>query len=291
MPVRALLVLKILALSSEPAAEGTAISATVALGLLAVRFLILFGAGHLVEGNLQVNTLVLPRDFDADGLARQTFADFLLQICIGMDGGTFNSDDDITYLKSRRFRRPVLGDVGQTRPDLDILGAKTGKCRILGLLADLFGLQHHISDVGIRPVEIETDAPDVDSGQPCADFRKGLTPIRGFMQTASRSPLLFRRVAVETVALTLVGGDQQGVGIGRMHLDIDDPGVLIDIENLLPGFAGIGGFIKAAFLVGAPEPAQSADVDDIRIEWMNGDPPDLEGLVESHVLEGLAPID
>ena len=74
-----------------------------------------------------------------------------------MNGRAFNGNDDIPNLKSRRFRRPFLGDVGQTRPDLDILGAKTGKCRVLRLLTDLFGFQNHVNDVGVRLVEIETE--------------------------------------------------------------------------------------------------------------------------------------
>ena len=79
-------------------------------------------------------------------------------------------------------------------------------------------------------------------------------------------------------------------GIGRVHVDVDDAGLVVEEEDLLPGLAAVGGLEQAAFLVGAVEPAQGADVDDVGIFRMDGDAADLEGLLQAHVLPGLAAV-
>ena len=46
---------------------------------------------------------------------------------------------------------------------------------------------------------------------------------------------------------------------------VDDAGLVVDVEDLLPGLAAVGGLEQAALLVGAVEPAEGADVDDVRV--------------------------
>ncbi len=66
-----------------------------------------------------------------------------------------------------------------------------------------------------------------------------------------------------------------------MHFD--DAGTVIDIEAAFPSFPAIDCFEDTSFFVVAIEATKSADVDDIRVGWMDNDFTDLEGLLQAHV--------
>src|SRR5262249_17673758 len=85
-------------------------------------------------------------------------------------------------------------------------------------------------------------------------------------------------------------GDEQDVGVGRVHGDVDDAGPLVDVEDLPPALAAVGGLVEAALLAGAVEPAQRPDVDDVRVGRVDDDTADLEALFQAHVLPGLAAV-
>src|SRR5262249_54470064 len=97
-------------------------------------------------------------------------------------------------------------------------------------------------------------------------------------------------VAVEAVALPLPGGDVERVRLGRVHDDVNHAGLVIDVVDLLPGLAAVGGLEQAALRVGAVEAAQRADVDGVRVLGVDHNLADLEGLLEAHVLPGLAAV-
>src|SRR5262249_56478269 len=70
------------------------------------------------------------------------------------------------------------------------------------------------------------------------------------------------RPAVEAVAQPVPGGDQQRLRVAGVQGDVDDAGVVIDVEDLVPGLAAVGGLVEAALLVGAVPAAPGADVGD-----------------------------
>ena len=39
------------------------------------------------------------------------------------------------------------------------------------------------------------------------------------------------------------------VWVGRMKLDVDDAGIVINVEYLFPGFASINGLVETSFFV------------------------------------------
>src|SRR5262249_19890330 len=76
----------------------------------------------------------------------------------------------------------------------------------------------------------------------------------------------------------------------RVDHQVDDTGPLVHEVNLLPGLAAVGGLVHAAVGARAVQPAQGADVDDVRVLRGDDDPADLVGLVQGHVLAGLAAV-
>src|SRR5262249_57247019 len=97
-------------------------------------------------------------------------------------------------------------------------------------------------------------------------------------------------MAVITVTLTLPGRDQERFGFGWVHRDVNDACLIIDEEDFLPRLAAIRGLEKTAVRVGAVQPAQGADVDDVRVLGMDDDSADLERLLQTHVLPRSAAI-
>src|SRR5262249_1029301 len=96
--------------------------------------------------------------------------------------------------------------------------------------------------------------------------------------------------AVELVALTFPRGDDEGLRIARVHDDIDDAGLVVDVVNSLPGLAAVSRLEEAAFLIGAIEPAERADINSVGILRMNYDAADLEALGEPLVLPRFAAV-
>ena len=97
-------------------------------------------------------------------------------------------------------------------------------------------------------------------------------------------------MGVEAVAFAFEHGDQDGVGVGRMHDHVHDAGFGILFEDMFPGHAAVGGLEDAAFRVVAVAAAEGADVDDVGIGGMDEDFADLVGLVQAHVFPGFAAV-
>src|ERR1019366_9719971 len=54
---------------------------------------------------------------------------------------------------------------------------------------------------------------------------------------------------VELIALAFPGGKQQHLGIGRMHDEVHDAGLVVEMPDALPGLAAVGGLEQAALLI------------------------------------------
>src|SRR5205085_2589181 len=145
--------------------------------------------------------------------------------------------------------------------------------------ADLLRLDDGEDDVRVLAVEVESDAAQFARGQSLRDLLPGLSAVGAAVEAAARAPFLRGIIVVVAVALALVSGGQQRLWIARRHAHLDDARPVIEIENLLPGFAAVAGLEEAAFLVRPIEPAERADVDDIGIPGMDGDAANLEALL------------
>ena len=52
-------------------------------------------------------------------------------------------------------------------------------------------------------------------------------------------------------------------GVERVHAQVDDAGLVVDVEDFVPGLAAVLGLEQAAFLVRAVESAEGADIDNV----------------------------
>src|SRR5262249_1484328 len=83
---------------------------------------------------------------------------------------------------------------------------------------------------------------------------------------------------------------EQRLGVGRVHLQVDDARVVVDGEHLGPVLAAVGRLVDAALLAGPVQPPERPDVDDVGVLRVNGEFADLESLLQPHVLPGLAAV-
>src|SRR5262245_8501000 len=101
---------------------------------------------------------------------------------------------------------------------------------------------------------------------------------------------LDRLVRIVDVTQPLVGRGEDRVGAARLKLNIDDAGLVVDVEDLLPGLAAIDGLEQAAFFAGTPQPSERADIHDVGVGGIDRDLADLERVPQSHVRPRLAAI-
>ena len=76
-----------------------------------------------------------------------------------------------------------------------------------------------------------------------------------------------------------------------MHVDVDHTSDVVDVEHLVPSLAAVGRLVETAIFIGAIQPTEGPDVDDVGVGVMDRDPPRLERAFEAHVLPRLAAID
>src|SRR5262249_32402607 len=127
--------------------------------------------------------------------------------------------------------------------------------------------------------------------------------VGGLVEAAAGAPLLDRvvgvvailqgrltAVAVEPVAAPLPGGDEQRLGVVGVHAPLEDARLVVHAQDLLPRLAAVRRLVEAAILIVAVQPAQGADIDDVGVLGVDEDLADLERLLESHVLPGLAAV-
>ena len=166
-------------------------------------------------------------------------------------------NDNVARLQSSFFRRRLGDDFHDPRP------ASASSPRIPAYPA-FSGTRPIFSDSSTRNTccgfwrEIaDPDPPQVAGRQALRDFLVGRTTVFRQVDARSGAMLLGGIVAVEPVALPLVGCHQQRVRILRIHLHIDHARLVVDIQDLLPRRPRIGRLVKTAFLVRSPQSSQA----------------------------------
>ena len=113
-------------------------------------------------------------------------------------------------------------------------------------------------------------------------FSQVSPPSRGDVQAAARSAA---RAAVG-VDLELPGPGEQVARVDRVERDVRAPRVLIDKEDALPVLAAVHGAVDPALLLRPVGMHEGADVDDVGIGRMDGEPGNAPGLFEPHQRPG-----
>ena len=75
----------------------------------------------------------------------------------------------------------------------------------------------------------------------------------------------------------------QNAWIGRVHPEVGCPGLCINAQDLLPGFAPVCRAIHATFFVGSPDLTLCPNIGNIRIRWVNLDARNLPCFRQSDV--------
>ena len=156
-----------------------------------------------------------------------------------------------------------------------IAAADAHECRGRAV-ANFVGLDDGINNVGIFFVIRNPHPAKRSRGETILQLCPIRATVGGFVNTAAWAPTLCRVVAIEAVPLAFVHCHNERFGIGRMHLHFHTAGFVIDVQNFLPRFAAIGGFVQTAFLIRPPQTAQRTHVDDVRILRMNRNTADLK---------------
>ena len=287
--VGALVVLGVGVLAAEADREGARVGVAELVGAVLVLL------GPPLEGDVHGHGLAVPHDLDAQGLPGEVLAEELGGRVPADERGVAEAEEDVALLEAGLGRRAVLGDLGQARPDVRVLGTDAQPGRVLGLLGDALGLDHREGDIGLRAAEVDADAAQHHRREAVAalvvrEAGPGGPAVGRAPQGAARSPLLGGVVRVVEVALALVARDQQDLGIGRVHRDLDDAGHGIDLEHPRPALAAVGGLVEAALVVRAPQASEGRHVDRVRIVGVDGDLGDLERLLEARVVPGQAAV-
>ena len=302
VPVGSLLLLGVAALPAETTAEGAGGRRRILLFFLRLRLalllllrilllLVFLLGGAALEGEIDRHRLLVPRNQEAHGVPFHVLANPLGELAIAVHEFPVHGDQDVPFLEAREIGGAVLGDRGETRAHFRVLAAHPHPRRVLRLLGDPLRLDHRVDDIGIRSEVVEADAAESDGGQAFGEFPEARAAVGGLVERRPFSPLPRGVVGVELVAAPFVGRDEQGVRIVRVHLHVDHPGVLVDVEHLLPAVASVGGAEEPPLFIRTPEPAERSDPDDVGIGGVDAHGGDLERPLETHVLPRRAAVD
>jgi len=144
-----------------------------------------------------------------------------------------------------------------------------------------------VEHVGIHRRHRETDAPELDGRQTRGDLAPRLAAVGRAMDCALR-PAVDER---EEVAAALITCRDEHVGIAWINHDVGYAGVVADREDLVPGPAAVGRFVKTAIAAGSPERTLCGDVDDVAIARIDDDAPDMFGALQTNLLPRFAGVD
>jgi hypothetical protein len=86
----------------------------------------------------------------------------------------------------------------------------------------------------------------------------------------------------------VIGGRVERVRVLRVHHQIDNADLFVDVEDLLPGGAAIGRLEDAPLLIGRVEVPHRCDVDGVGAGGMNDDAGDVMRVFQPHLLPRLA---
>ena len=252
---------------------------------------VFFSTRPLGKGDLLDHALVIAGDLDLHRVVGKVLADLCGQVLVGVNRVVLDGKHDVADLEPCLFRRTGLGDLGEARAHLDVLAADTDVGGVLRLLADTFRFDHGKDHVRFGSVVLQIDAAQVAAREAVCLLLEGLSPVGRQVDAGARSPLLGRIVGVESVALSFVGRGEDRVGCARLQLHIDNAGLVVDVEDLVPRLAAVDCLEETPLLVRPPESAKGAHVNDVGVFGVDRDAADLKGFGQSHVGPRLSAVD
>ena len=131
----------------------------------------------------------------------------------------------------------------------------------------------------LRGRERDHDAAHVAAGDALADPAPGLAAVGGLVQPALGSAVDQR----PGVTAALMRHRQQHVGVGRIHRDIADAGVLADLEDLRPVLAAVDRLVEPAVAARRPQRTVGGREHDVRIARIDDDAADVLGGLEAQI--------
>ena len=84
------------------------------------------------------------------------------------------------------------------------------------------------------------------------------------------------------MATALIGGGVDDIRVGWMKFDVSDAGVLIDIENLLPGGTAVCCLEKTPVSTRCPQGTFRGDINHVAVARVDQDFPDVFGFFQAH---------
>ena len=181
----------------------------------------------------------------------------------------------------------VAGDAGPgaaavgRAPDLAVLGLASVPRNPVA------GLEHRIDALRIRGRDRHRDLAHREVGQPDAVIRTiellpAVAAVARDVQAAAGSAA----GAAIRVNLQLPRPREQVARVDGVESDVGAPRVLVHEEHVLPALAAVHGAEDAAFGLRPVGVAERADVDDVGIGRMDGEPGNASGLFEPHERPG-----
>src|SRR5581483_592465 len=144
-----------------------------------------------------------------------------------------------------------------------------------------------IDALAVCPRDGDADAAQRGSRKPMAlDLLPGQAVIRGAIQAGARA------TAGEAPRLAphLPQRSEHDVRMMRVESKIDRPRITVTVQDSLPSLAAISCSKDSALLIGAKRMAERGDQHDLRVAGIHDDGADLPGVVQTHMLPGLARI-
>ncbi len=207
-----------------------------------------------------------------------------------MDGLAIDADRDITFFQTRFFGRAFRDNLGDACPYVGVLAANANIRKVGRHLANLFRLHDRINVPRVLLEVADTNASQLSGWQPLRNPAELLATVVRQVNSRPGPEFHGRVIRIKPITLAPIRRYQQSVRVFGVHLNVDNPRLVIDKQDSIPGLAAIGRLVQTTFVTRAPQAPQRADVNDVRVLRMDGDPTDLKRLFESHVLPGLATI-
>src|SRR5581483_8141692 len=203
----------------------------------------------------------------------------------GIGGAVHASVEDVHRVGVLGIREDVREIPGALREAVVVGQLVPGVAAVVrAVQAAGFGFDESIDAARAARSGRDSDAAVRTFGKAVAfEFFPGCAAVRGLIERASRT------AAVEPpgCAHRLPHGGVENVRVGGIERDIDGAGLVVHIDDLLPGLAAVGGAEEAAFGVRAPGVAEGRDEDDVGIARVHDDAGDVARVVEADVRPGL----